>query len=254
MNSKDVKIGDKVVPHDKTPQGFCGDATHGNDWKGFCNGNNQHKERFNFFKENGFLYVSNIYHGSNIVCLSYDGKTAGSTFRASDFNPYVETPQDNSIKKHVIMGNRTIVYLAGLRKGIATCSPADTFLPVKGLAIAYARALGQKVEDIKIEINPCASACKVVEDKPTFEVGDRVKFREDLNEGWQYDGMTFTYSMKTNLPKTFALPEIDEVNNCHINGWHFSLAMLEKIPQPAKHEIFVDGVKYVRCENGNQTF
>jgi hypothetical protein len=234
MLEKDVKIGDRVVPFQKTRQPNI------INWTKFLEyGSDTSK----FFKENGYLIVRKIYQDYFSLGNGTD-KCDKFEFNASDFEPYEEPVEDNGIKKMLTRGNRTIVFLKGSRKGVSVCSPSDTFDPVKGVALAYARALGQTVDDIEIVVNPAQNAPQ--EDKPlTFEVGEMVKFREDLIDGKTYDHMTYYDSMKNNLPKTFALPEINAVRNCHLDSWHFPLCMLEKVPQ-VKHEVIIDGVKYVK--------
>jgi hypothetical protein len=154
-----------------------------------------------------------------------------------------------------VVDNKTVVYLTGARRGASACLPSDAFDPVKGLAMAYMRALGQTVDDIRIEINPkqnapqedkpltcegCKYGDRVIQDaqinKPlTFEVGEMVKFRDDLIGGKEYDRMTYCDGMKNDFPKTFALPKPNSVGNCCLKGWHFPLTMLEKVPQSTKH-------------------
>ena len=104
--------------------------------------------------------------GEKVSKFDFDAFLGGDNFAAFDFEPYIEPAKDTIIKGMRVEGNKTTVYLAGLRKGVATCSPSDIFDPIKGVALAYMRALGQTVDDIRIEINPAHSAPQ--EDKPTF--------------------------------------------------------------------------------------
>jgi len=238
MLEKDVKIGDRVVPHSKTACG-SNNLSESNAW-------NHHGG-----KEQGFLYVSVRCYPHGEFTLSVEQYNSGDFFNASDFEPYIEPAKDNDFQAMFVNGNKTIVYLAGKRKGVSTCSPSDTFDPVKGVALAYMRALGQTVDDIRIEINPAktedtAQESKPTEDKPlTFEVGEMVKFREDLIDGKRYDGITYFDKMKNDLPKTFALPKFNAVRDCRLNGWVFPLCVLEKVPQPTNLEVIINGKEWM---------
>ena len=164
-------------------------------------------------------------------------------------DPYIEPAKDNTIKNMLTYGKRTFVFLAGNRKGESVCSPSDTFNPVKGVALAYARALGQTVDDIKIEINPCVSVCKPVEDKPVFEVGETVRIKKVITNTHgikravvdKYQGSCH----KINYLANKSWVEFPDIEN---GGYFWHMEMLEKIPQPPKHEVIIDGVKYVRSE------
>jgi hypothetical protein len=194
-----------------------------------------------------------------ITAIDNDGRPlyfkfeGGSTYcMCCELDPYIEPAKDNDFQATFVHGNKTIVYLSGKRKGASNCSPSDIFDPVKGFALAYMRALGQTVDDIRIEINPAktedtAQQSAPQEDKPlTFEVGETVKFRDDLIDGKKYDGITYFDLIKSQLPETFALPKFNAVRDCHLGRWYFPLCVLEKVSQPANLEVFIGGVKYVR--------
>ena len=211
MKKEDVKIGMRVVPHDKTPEGYCGNATQGNDWKGFCNSNNNHKEHFKFFKENGYLYVSKIYDSGDIVCLSYDGKAAGSTFRTSDFEPYIEQPSLTAEQKKLI--NKMIDEVVNkLRKDI----PAEI---IKIIAVAPK------------------------EDKPTFEVGEWVT--TPCSDKCLYNQSATIIGIHTGYADLNCKCSKCVCGGMGSTNWKFE--WLTKIPQPPKEKI-IDGFKYVRSD------
>ena len=83
MEAQDVKIGMKVVPHDKTEN--C-------DWGLWTSPNNEADSR-HFFLGNGFLIVCEIAVGY-FWLGGHDGTTG--SFRASDFEPYVEPEEIES--------------------------------------------------------------------------------------------------------------------------------------------------------------
>jgi hypothetical protein len=164
------------------------------------------------FKKDGYATVTNTL--DDAFTLNDYG-----FFNASDFEPYIE--------------------------------------PVKGLALAYMRALGQTVDDIRIEINPAktedtADYSAPQQDKPlTFEVGETVRIRNDLIAGNFYDG-SCRFDLNMSQYRGTTQKVVGEHSGRHyFNGidWCFSSDMLEKVPQPTKHEVIVDGVKYVKEAN-----
>ncbi len=72
MKLKDVKVGMKVVPHDKT----TGACTNFKEWQTY------HRESCQHFKELGYCVVSEIH--DNKISLE------GDYFNAADFEPYIE--------------------------------------------------------------------------------------------------------------------------------------------------------------------
>ena len=242
MKIEDVKIGDKVVPFQKTVKAW----SNWSDWL-------KHKASSpEYFTEHGYLYVRK---SGDALILSDNPDNGGDFFNASDFNPYIETLEKVRFGGY-FQGNKTVIFVDG-KLNEANYNPEDAkkglpYNRAKGLLLAYMRTLGQEVEDIHIEINPCVSACKTVEDKPTFEVGDRVKIRSDLVAGRYHGNLNSVVSdMLEFRGKTAKIIRINgkliilDVDN---RGWVWSPEMLEKIPQPTKHEVFVDGVRYVKEE------
>jgi hypothetical protein len=241
MKFEDVKIGMRVVPFQKTV------ATSGgfdfNFWLKTRGGEA-------FLKRNGYVTIDSKLGDSKFGGYFYFVECTG-VFSAFDFNPYIETPIDNSIKRMLVRGNRTVIFLQGARKGESVCNAEDTFNPVKGVALAYARALGQEVDDIEIVINPKQSAPQ--EDKPlTFEVGETVRVASEVSGSLARIGPLEYEKFKGKKFKILVADKCEpkyELGTCFISygrNWWFSTGMLEKVPQPAKHEVIVDGVKYVK--------
>ena len=216
MKIEDVKIGMRVIPFQKTVA-----ISGGFDFNFWLNENGRKA-----LDDKGYVTVSDIFD------FGIYFEEAKGAFSASDFNPYTETPKavfaDNAIKKMLTRGNRTVVFLQGARKGESVCNSEDTFDAVKGLALAYMRALGQKVDDIRIEINPCVSACKVVEDKPVFEVGDLVTGKNKSEIMYEAQAKIIkTHDMKIDLEiiKGNGWVYIGE-NKDSVKNWNFN--QLEK--------------------------
>jgi transcription antitermination factor NusG len=355
MKFEDVKIGDKVVPFQKTVKGY-------QDFTSWKKANNCHAR---FFKDNGFLYVNHIREDTkNVFGLSQTNEVRyGDFFNASDFEPYIETKKQGF--SGYFQGNKTVVFV-DKKQGEANYNPEDETPcnPLIGLLLAYCRAtdtdegivdlLFKKPVEIKEdkrfesshfnigdavnvldgsfslinrnsqwkhvygvelkrlsfvvyavaqklpstdadEINDtilqdtvtgdllyiqerCLSL-KDKEDKPTFEVGERVRVREDLIAEKMYDGCSWydgcscLDTMASMGGEVCVITDINKYakNRYYLNGKDFpnwSPAMLEKIPQPSKEtaseniqkildeyknhtvaiEVFADGVKYVRSE------
>jgi hypothetical protein len=249
LKAEDVKIGMKVVPHDKTAL------------KDYCNfGEWLIKAKGKYFKENGFVAViKDLKDGT--YTLNIPESPIGYTFFASDFEPYIDpdatlNKRSLSIRiKKVKFGSKTtIVILADGREGKAVRNPLDVFNSVNGLALAYMRALGQDVKDIDIVVNPERKA----EDKPTtpitFEVGEIARIRSNYKNTY---GIGEKYLLE-NDGKCFVIEDISD-HTCSapvkFSVWFKEISciwpdyMLEKVPQPVRespHEVVVDGVKYVK--------
>jgi hypothetical protein len=90
METKDVVIGNKYVPHDKTPPVDCGIEA----WDEFINDPNDCCSRF--FRKHGYLIAKDIPDDpdipENVVFLGCEGTRTSDNFYfyPSDFEPYVE--------------------------------------------------------------------------------------------------------------------------------------------------------------------
>lgn len=139
MKIEDVRIGMKVVPNTKTA-GFI-------KWDEFIN-TAEGKE----FKKQGFMTVAFRQDHGDYVLKAITDSFGG--FNASDFEPYNPAPQRSPSQriKSVHIGSKTTVTLADGRIGTAQLDKHDSFDPVKGVALAYLRALGNSADDIKITV------------------------------------------------------------------------------------------------------
>lgn len=237
MKAENVKVGMKVVPHKYPIKDFL---THSGGYYG------------NALKNDGYLIVRGSYGSNDFQLWPKDNMSKyASGFAASDFEPYIEPAKFPITPKRkfrgYIQGNEVVVHFEG-KTGKANYNPEDEKLGLpfsinKGVDIALRRTLGENVQDIEIAVNPQPKT----QDKPTFEVGETVKFRDDLVVNRKYDRITYLDEMKNKLPKIFALPKPDSIGNYHLNGWCFTLCMLEKVPQPAK---FVPHLKDCRGSYG----
>lgn len=133
MKFKDVYIGQKVVPHDKTNLSALESFS---DWLKEPEGK--------FFKANGYIFVSKV-KGCDVL-LNLFGLNSGYTFNASDFEPYTEQTKAYQKQKFggYIQGNKTVVYI-GDKKGESNYNPNDAKqgLPYSApydLLLAYCRA------------------------------------------------------------------------------------------------------------------
>jgi hypothetical protein len=137
--------------------------------------------------------------------------------------------------------------------------PSEPWDDLKANVIALARALGQTVDDVRIEINPAktedtADDAAPQEDKPlTFEVGETVKIKISNKAGWGVDPhMYFAEEMLKYKGKIAKITELSKNEagafRLDIDDGEFEWTppMFEKVPQPTPHEVIIDGVKYVR--------
>jgi hypothetical protein len=134
MKKENVKVGMKVVPHSKSSEDFPKWLTY-------------NRPANIALRKKGYLTVEK-YNGSYFVC-------DGDWFNASDFEPYIENPpiakrSPTQRIKSVHIGRKTTVTLADGRIGTALLDKRDSFDPVKGVALAYLRALGKEVYDVEI--------------------------------------------------------------------------------------------------------
>lgn len=137
MRLEDVKIGMKVVPHSKSVN--CGLFS-----------TFKESRQINKMKDAGqkFLYVNKILH-DNAISLATELNVSGDMFLASDFEPYIEKTNKQTIEL-IFNGTTTIALLKGetgiYTKGIARLHHEDTYDKLEGIRIAVGRALGLDIE------------------------------------------------------------------------------------------------------------
>jgi hypothetical protein len=234
MLEKDVKVGDRVVPFRKTVAIGINGLYSWDDW------NNRFSE---FFEKNGYVTISEI--SGNLIWIE---ETAGC-FNISDVEPYEPAKDNNSkhplIRHTTIQGNRLIMTLRDGRIGEAMRDPSEPWDDLKANVIALARALGQEVDDIEIVINPQPKT----QDKPTedtFEVGETVRVRADLTAGKSYNNILLFYGSMSDLKGKEGKITADLNDGCYVVfGFSWDVSMLEKVPQPTKHEVIIDGKEWM---------
>jgi hypothetical protein len=221
LKAEDVKIGDRVVPFQKT---VGEEYLEFSEWLKLVSG-----ERF---KKDGFAVVTHI-----LGCVFYLNHFG--SFFASDFEPYIEPTKFPTTPKRkfrgYVLGNEVVVHFGG-KTGKAKYNPEDEKLGLpfsinKGVGIALRRTLGEDVQDIEIVVNPQHKA----QDKPTFEVGETVRA---IAPAMGKTGMHLIGRIGT-------VEKFSTSGKPLVFGYVYDFDALEKVPQPAKF------VPHLDSEYGN---
>lgn len=123
MRIEDVKVGMKVVPHDKT----AGTEMSRSVWSHYLR-----------VKDNGFVVVAEIARNGAVRLVDKTGCNF-LWFSPSDITPYKEQNTLETLKI-IRNGPATVVIFSDGSKGVAKCHPNDEYNAEFGFLLAYTRA------------------------------------------------------------------------------------------------------------------
>ena len=153
---------------------------------------------------------------------------------------YFDIAENEQNITHIVNKNAVIVKLGDGRKGIAKCSPDDKFNLAFGIALAVARAYGDKETEDKL-------LAELIKEKPKFKVGELVRIRQwdDMEKEF---GLTMLGSIRCRCcfadgmkPLCGKYAEIKDLRadgivflrffNCDdsVENWNYSTDMIEKV-------------------------
>jgi hypothetical protein len=232
MERDKVKVDMRVVPFRKTYSCDYYDIS----WDKWL------KDNAELLKKQGYVTIESI---SDNIYVNF--KECWGAFALSDFEPYAEPKSPSfrikSGRKH---GNQYSIVLADGRKGEA---PYNAEKPYLSVLEAFCRATNAPTDIVDMLFKKPVEVKETVAEPVTFESGETVR----INPNYQGE--------KNNLPrgvwersqgKLFVIDRIDTsrgIRYAHINGLWFLESMLEKIPQPAKLEVTINGEKYIKEES-----
>lgn len=143
--------------------------------------------------------VTKINEDFDTVCVKIDSKSKEGTWAYS----YIEKIENSSVAIIQHKGRETIATLKDgknvLKTAKATCNPSDTFNAEFGRALAIARLNDdQKMIDwlLRGEEKPFVHTQSRIVKQDRYEVGDKVKIREDLNLFDYFGNLAVTLSMR----------------------------------------------------------
>jgi hypothetical protein len=220
METSKVKVGMRVVPHNKT---FAGRGLNDSNVWNYQGG-----------LEQRFLYVTKKTDDFFTLDVVKDSNS-GDYFNASDFEPYIEPKAPSfrikSGRKH---GNQYTIQLADGRKGE---SPYNSEQPYLSVLEAFCKATNTPTDIVDMLFSqPQEAPTEPIAEPVTFEVGETVRISPSLSKNNKYEifivDQMLQYAGKiAKITREFLAGFCLDIDG---GAWNWSADTLEKIPQPAK--------------------